>query len=499
MIKSFLILIRKMKSVQTAIIIMIVSLLIIRGENNFDKANNPANNVHGLSESEFKSEIEKIEQNEYKNLAYTKDYFTSNDLMWKYAFFYPNKATRWFLSEKIYVYTESDSVLAKGVILCDKINVKKDLSNIKEKIEEKKKAISDFEKAFEKPVVGKFIYGNPKSFDTWAPKFINPIELIKWQWFKFNKKVVFPTKEELKTEVPVKTPAFISDLEKYTKQVEKTAEVAWLGHACALVSVYGVNIITDPVFSPTASPMPVKMKAFLRYVDPPCKVEDLPEMHAVVISHTHYDHFDSKAIEGINKKSPNAVWYVPKGINRLLKGYKIKNIVDMNWGESVTRNYTQKDGNISTLKVTCVPSQHWSGRTALDPFKDLWCGWVTSVSSTEKKFQSKSVFFAGDTGMCRKEFIKIGMWFNIDMGLIPIGCYIPSNFMHPQHISPKEALVIHDSIRAKKSMAIHWGTYDMGASEDFLQPREDLIKERFNLGIGENKFVVVNPGESISF
>ncbi|KAI5166882.1 N-acyl-phosphatidylethanolamine-hydrolyzing phospholipase D [Nematocida sp. AWRm78] len=491
---------RKMKSVQIAIIVMVVYLLIIRGEDNFDKANNQAKNVHGLSVLEFESEIEKIAQNEYKNLAYTKYSFKTAGLKWKYAFFYPKKATWWFLSEKIYVYTESDSVLTKKVILCDKINVKKDLSDIKEKIEKKKKEISDFEKTFERPVIGKFIYGNPKSFDTWAPKFINPIELIKWQWNKITgKKPVFPTMEELKTEVPIKTPAFISDLEKYTKQVEKTAEVTWLGHACALVSIYGVNIITDPVFSPTASPMPVRMKAFLRHVDPPCKVEDLPEMHAVVISHTHYDHFDSKAIEGINKKSPNAVWYVPKGIDRLLKGHKVKNIVSMNWGECVKKDYKQADGNISTLTVTCVPSQHWSGRTPFDPFKDLWCGWVTSVSSNEKKFQSKSVFFAGDTGMCRKEFIKIGMWFNIDMGLIPIGCYEPSNFMHPQHISPKEALVIHDSIGAKKSMAIHWGTYDMGSSEDFLQPRQDLINNRSDLNIGEDKFVVVNPGESISF
>lgn len=38
-------------------------------------------------------------------------------------------------------------------------------------------------------------------------------------------------------------------------------------------------------------------------------------------------------------------------------------------------------------------------------------------------------------------------------------------FMKSQHISPAEAVKIHQKIAAKKSIGIHWGTYEMGGNE----------------------------------
>jgi N-acyl-phosphatidylethanolamine-hydrolysing phospholipase D len=85
-------------------------------------------------------------------------------------------------------------------------------------------------------------------------------------------------------------------------------------------------------------------------------------------------------------------------------------------------------------------------------------------------------YFAGDTGFCEQEFTKLGRLYGpFDLAALPIGCFTPrfeqtflsnvsknaknSEFMRPIHIGPEEAVRIHQMIRAKKSIGIHWGTF----------------------------------------
>lgn len=102
----------------------------------------------------------------------------------------------------------------------------------------------------------------------------------------------------------------------------------------------------------------------------------------------------------------------------------------------------------------------------------LWCGWAI-------KGERDSFFFAGDTGYC-PEFKNIGHFYGpFTIAAIPIGCYSPRWFMTPQHIDPAEAVKIHNEIRAKNSLAIHWGTYAMGSNEviSHVCYREQLTKK----------------------
>ena len=50
----------------------------------------------------------------------------------------------------------------------------------------------------------------------------------------------------------------------------------------------------------------------------------------------------------------------------------------------------------------------------------------------------------------------------IDLAAVPIGAYHPRDFLKAQHVDPVEAVQIHQDIKAKKSVGIHWGTFELG-------------------------------------
>lgn len=101
------------------------------------------------------------------------------------------------------------------------------------------------------------------------------------------------------------------------------------------------------------------------------------------------------------------------------------------------------------VKVTCVPAQHFSGRSPFDRDQTLWAGWTFQALISEG--DGKNVYFAGDSGYrtvprgTTKEgeeklpycpaFEEIGEKLGpFDVSAIPIGAYnvslIGSNLQH---------------------------------------------------------------------
>lgn len=84
------------------------------------------------------------------------------------------------------------------------------------------------------------------------------------------------------------------DLENKTKQ----ARFTWFGHSTFLVEIDGKNILIDPMFSPT--PSPIQAIGRKRYTgELPLDIKELPPIDAVLITHDHYDHLDYKSIIAI--------------------------------------------------------------------------------------------------------------------------------------------------------------------------------------------------------
>jgi N-acyl-phosphatidylethanolamine-hydrolysing phospholipase D len=49
----------------------------------------------------------------------------------------------------------------------------------------------------------------------------------------------------------------------------------------------------------------------------------------------------------------------------------------------------------------------------------------------------------------------------IDLAALPIGAYAPEFFMRDAHMSPSEAVRVHDALQVKKSIGIHWGCFPL--------------------------------------
>jgi L-ascorbate metabolism protein UlaG (beta-lactamase superfamily) len=104
-------------------------------------------------------------------------------------------------------------------------------------------------------------------------------------------------------------------------------------------------------------------------------------------------------------------------------------------------------------------------------------------------------FFAGDTGYS-PDFKDIGARFgSFDLAAIPIGAYEPRWFMRVMHVNPEEAVKIHQDIRARRSVAMHWGTFIL-SDEPLDEPPHRLAAARLAAGIAPEEFFLMKHGET---
>lgn len=250
--------------------------------------------------------------------------------------------------------------------------------------------------------------------------------------------------------------------------------VTWLGHASFLLQLGGQNILTDPVLTERASPLSFAGPARLQ--PPGIAIAELPPIDVVVISHDHYDHLDLPTLEQLRGRD-NPLLVAPLGLGAWLREHAFENVVQLDWGQ-------QHD--TGALRVHAVPVQHFSGRGLFDRNKRLWAGYVLEADDLR-------VFFAGDTGYSR-DFAEIGARFApVDLALIPIGAYAPRDFMKPVHVTPEEAVRIHQDIGARASIGMHWGTFRL-TPEPMDEPPERLRKAVAEAGLSPQAFRIVPLG-----
>lgn len=250
-------------------------------------------------------------------------------------------------------------------------------------------------------------------------------------------------------------------------------KVTFINHATMLIQTENINIITDPIFSKRASP--VSFAGPKRVHAPGIELSKLPPIDYVLISHDHYDHLDLDTISKLIKKD-NPKILTGLGVGQRLDS--LENVYELDWWESQS---------FENIKFSFVRVQHFSGRGLGDWFTTLWGGYVIEVNG-------KKIYFGGDSGYAdhyKKTFEKFGA---MDLAFLPIGAYEPRWFMKDAHMNPKEAVQAHFDLKSKKSIGIHFGTFQLTA-ESRDTPEKELESEKKKVNL-KDEFVTLKVGES---
>ncbi len=101
-----------------------------------------------------------------------------------------------------------------------------------------------------------------------------------------------------------------------------------MGHATYLIQAHGLNILTDPVWNNRSSPW--SWIGPKRYQDPGIKLEDLPKIDVILLSHNHYDHMEVPTLKKLEERDRPTI-YTGLGNKDYLKKREIHNVVDMDW------------------------------------------------------------------------------------------------------------------------------------------------------------------------
>jgi N-acyl-phosphatidylethanolamine-hydrolysing phospholipase D len=243
-----------------------------------------------------------------------------------------------------------------------------------------------------------------------------------------------------------------------------------------------IAFLTDPIWSKTASPF--ESLGPRRFVPPGIAIADLPPIDFVVVSHNHYDHLDLVTLAALAERDSNTRFFVPLGNAKLLveKGIAAAMVDELDWGEA---------REVAGVVVRCLPAQHWSRRGLTDEGEMLWASWA--VTGPERR-----VFFAGDTGYF-DGFARIATAFGpFDLAGVPIGAYEPVAMMHAAHLNPEEAVQAAVDLRAKRAVAMHFGTFDL-SDEPLDDPPRRFRAAAENSALGVESAWVLQIGETRDF
>ncbi len=248
------------------------------------------------------------------------------------------------------------------------------------------------------------------------------------------------------------------------------ASLTWVGHASFVARLGGQLIATDPLFSE-------RIQGVVKRLAPPGVVpEALPPIDVVLVSHNHYDHLDVPSLKRIG---PEALYVVPLGNARTLKGAGLPRVVELDWWQSHV---------VGDLEVTLVPARHWSMRAPWDRNDGLWGGFVL-------RGPEGVAYHAGDTAFF-EDFREIRARCGpIDWAMLPVGAYEPRWFMEPQHMNPDDALRAFELLDARALVAMHWGTFvltDEPAAEPPARTRQGFADR----GWDPSRLWVMDVGET---
>jgi len=216
--------------------------------------------------------------------------------------------------------------------------------------------------------------------------------------------------------------------------------VTWIGHASFLLQFNDLNVLVDPNFANWLFLLKRIKRCGLR-------IEDLPPIDLVLLTHAHFDHFHKPTLRRLPYPK---IGVMPWGMRDLAYNLGFSRIVELDWWETFSHG---------DWKVTLTPCKHWGARVLRDHHRG-YGGFVL-------EHQGRSIYHAGDSAYF-DGFKEIGRVCRPEIALLPIGAYHPETFRHV-HMGPDDAIKVFKDLKAKKLVPMHYGSFRL-AFEDMDEP-----------------------------
>lgn len=308
----------------------------------------------------------------------------------------------------------------------------------------------------------------------------SPADWLRWRWQAAR--AGLPRAPRKATPVVAPEIDFLAANARAGAAMVPTA--TWIGHATVLLQLGGLNVLTDPVFADSVGPLPLFGS---RRAQPPALVPGrLPRIDLVLVSHDHHDHMDLPSLRALAAQPggpPAAV--VPLGLRPWLQDAGFDEVVELDWWQS---------HRIGALEIVLTPTQHWSGRRLVDRMATLWGAFALFAPDAQ-------VFFVGGSGYstdfvaARERFAERQADGGFDLALLPIGGHEPRWYHQAHELSPEDAVRVHQDLRARHSVGVRWGTFELG-DEALDDPPLALAQARRKAGVGDNDFFLMAIGQT---
>lgn len=251
--------------------------------------------------------------------------------------------------------------------------------------------------------------------------------------------------------------------------------IVWLGHSTFYFRINGLQLLTDPVF--------FNILAVKRRSELPVNVHGFVNLDYILLSHDHRDHLDEKSLKILSKQNPDTRYMTGLGMKELVNKFTMSDkIEEAGW-------YQQYSTGNHPVRITFIPSRHWSKRGLYDTNKRLWGGFVIEASG-------KSILFGGDSGY-DSHYTQLSTVFgHINYAILGIGAYEPAWFMRANHQSPGDALKAFKELNADHFIPMHYSTFDL-SDEPLSQPLKDL-RTASEVNTPEGKLEILNIGQPLA-
>lgn len=220
--------------------------------------------------------------------------------------------------------------------------------------------------------------------------------------------------------------------------------ITHIRNSTLLIDFDGFRVLTDPWFIRNMAGWPV-------WTAPGLKVEQLPAVHLVAVSHFHPDHWAAVCARHVARLNPQVEFVGPRGARRRFQKAGLT-------GHEMPAGTVRRFGPVDVSSVACDHAQR-------------------APKQVNFVFESggASIFFGGD-GKLSDHQVRCGELHDIDVALLPVG---DARICGCQQVmSPRDALLAGQRLGARYAIPIHegglWPTLpplytSSGRSRDFVK------------------------------